>query len=243
MTDLISFFVLSAGVFAGALVSGVAGFAFSAVAGAMLLHVLPPIEAVPLMMICSIAVQTASLVVLRRSMRWKGSLMLILGGVLGIPPALYLLQHVDTWTFRVGFGGFLALYSAYMIFRPAVARLRQVEQKLHDAAVGFAGGLVGGLTAMPGALPTIWCDLRGMPKDQQRGLVQPFIAAMQVVALALMFAHHSLPTKVLVDAAFGLPALAAGTAVGIMLFGRMNEAVFRRAILAVLFIAGVGLVL
>ena len=47
--------VLSAGVFAGALVSGAAGFAFSAVAGAMLLHVLPPLEAVPLMMICSIA--------------------------------------------------------------------------------------------------------------------------------------------------------------------------------------------
>jgi hypothetical protein len=96
---------------------------------------------------------------------------------------------------------------------------------------------------MPGALPTIWCDLRGMPKDQQRGLVQPFIAAMQVVALGLMLAHHSLPTKVLVDAAFGLPALAAGTMVGIVLFGKMNEALFRRTVLAVLFVAGVGLAL
>jgi uncharacterized membrane protein YfcA len=241
--EIVPFLILSAGVFAGALVSGVAGFAFSAVAGAMLLHVLPPLEAVPLMMICSVAVQTASLVALRRTMRWKGSLALILGGVVGIPPALWLLQNVDTWTFRVGFGAFLALYSAYMIFKPAVARLRQAEQRLHDAAVGFAGGLVGGLTAMPGALPTIWCDLRGVPKDQQRGLVQPFIAAMQVVALALMFAHRSLPTKVLIDAAFGLPALAAGTAVGIALFGRMDEALFRRIVLAVLFVAGVGLAL
>ena len=243
MIEIVPFMILSAGVFAGALVSGVAGFAFSAVAGAMLLHVLPPLEAVPLMMICSIAVQTASLVALRRSMRWKGSLALILGGVLGIPPALWLLQNVDTWTFRVGFGVLLALYSAYMIFRPAVARLRQAEKRLHDAAIGFAGGLVGGLTAMPGALPTIWCDLRGMPKDQQRGLVQPFIAAMQVVALGLMFARHSLPTKVLLDAAFGLPALAAGTIVGIVLFGKMNDALFRRTVLAVLFVAGVGLAL
>lgn len=243
MIEIVPFLILSVGVFAGALVSGAAGFAFSAVAGAMLLHVLPPLEAVPLMMICSIAVQAASLVALRRNMRWKGSLALILGGALGIPPALWLLQTVDTWTFRVCFGAFLALYSAYMVFRPAAARLRQAEQRLHDAAVGFAGGLVGGLTAMPGALPTIWCDLRGMPKDQQRGLVQPFIAAMQVVALALLLAHHSLSTKVLVDAAFGLPALAAGTMVGIILFGKMNEALFRRTVLVALFIAGVGLAL
>ncbi len=243
MIEIIPFLILSVGVFAGALVSGIAGFAFSAVAGAMLLHVLPPLEAVPLMMICSIAVQSASLVALRRSMRWKGSLALILGGVLGIPPALYLLQNVDTWTFRVGFGVFLTLYSAYMIVKPAVVRLCHAEQRLHGAAVGFAGGLVGGLTAMPGALPTIWCDLRGVPKDQQRGLVQPFIAAMQVVALGLLCAHHSLSPKVLVDAAFGLPALAAGTAVGIVLFGKMNDALFRRTVLAVLFVAGVGLAL
>ena len=38
------------------------GFAFSAVAGAVLLHVLPPAEAVPLMMACSIVTQAISLV-------------------------------------------------------------------------------------------------------------------------------------------------------------------------------------
>ena len=242
MTDIISFVIISTGVFAGALVSGFAGFAFSAVAGAALLHVLPPTEAIPFMMICSIAVQMIVMVVMRRNMKWQGSLFLIIGGVLGIPPALYLLQHVDTWAFRVGFGVFLAVYSAYMIFRPAVACLRQVRMRLHGAAVGFAGGLVGGLTAMPGALPTIWCDLQGMPKDQQRGTVQPFIAAMQVLAVGLMVFHHDLSTKVLVDAAYALPALVAGTAAGIVMFGRLDDKVFRRAILGVLFVAGIALV-
>jgi uncharacterized protein len=242
MIDSVSFLFLSAGVFAGALVSGFAGFAFSAVAGALLLHVLPPTEAVPFMMICSIVVQTVSLVVLRRSMKWQGSMILIVGGVLGIPPALYLLQNVETWMFRIGFGCFLAIYSAYMVFRPAVAYLRHAERRLPDAAVGFAGGLVGGLTAMPGALPTIWCDLQGMAKEQQRGLVQPFITAMQILALGMMMAHHSLPTKALIDAAYSLPALAAGSAAGIAMFGRMNDAVFRRSILGILFVAGLALV-
>ncbi|HUI94277.1 MAG TPA: sulfite exporter TauE/SafE family protein [Xanthobacteraceae bacterium] len=243
MIEFGPFLIISAGVFAGALVSGVAGFAFSGVAGAMLLHVLPPTEAVPFMMICSIAVQSASLVVLRRSMSWRGSRVLIIGGALGIPPALYLLQNVDVWTFRVGFGIFLAIYSAYMILRPAAARLAGDERPHHGAAVGFAGGLIGGLTAMPGALPTIWCDLRGVPKDQQRGLVQPFIAVMQIFALALLLVRHSMPIDVLRDAVLGLPALAAGTAIGLTLFGRMNDALFRRAILGVLFVAGLGLML
>src|SRR5215813_11161166 len=169
MFDVISFLFLSVVVFAGAVVAGFAGFAFSPVAGAMLLHVLPPAEAVPLMMVCSIVVQTVNLVALRRNMQWQGSLVPIVGGALGVPPALYLLQHVDASAFRIGFGCLLAAYSAYMLFRPAMARLPQTDtRRLHHAALGFAGGLLGGLTAMPGAPLTIWCDLKGMPKEQQR---------------------------------------------------------------------------
>jgi hypothetical protein len=85
--------------------------------------------------------------------------------------------------------------------------------------------------------------LRGLPKDQQRGLVQPFIAAMQVFALVLLVAQNSVSSKVLLDAMLALPALAAGAALGIALFGKMNDVLFRRATLTVLFAAGLGLAL
>jgi uncharacterized membrane protein YfcA len=163
------------------------------------------------------------------------------GGVLGIPPALYLLQRVETGLFRVGFGVFLAAYAAYMLFRPAVALARQTQSRRRDAMAGFAGGFVGGLTAMPGALPTIWCDLRGLPKNQQRGLVQPFIATMQLLALLLMMSRSTLPTVMLNDFIISLPALLAGTAAGIIMFGRVNEVAFRRVVLIILLLAGLGL--
>ena len=60
MDDWGSYLLLTTGLFAGALVSGFAGFAFSAVAGAFLLHIIPPLEAVPLMMACSILVQVTA---------------------------------------------------------------------------------------------------------------------------------------------------------------------------------------
>ena len=87
MSDIGSFLLLSIAVFSGAFVSGLAGFAFSAVAGGILLHVLEPLEAVPLMMACSIGVQATNLWALRKSIQWKESLILVIGGLLGIPIA------------------------------------------------------------------------------------------------------------------------------------------------------------
>jgi uncharacterized protein len=242
MPDISLCILLSAAAFAGALVSGLAGFAFSAVAGALLLHVFPPLEAVPLMMVCSIPVQAVNLLVLRKTMQWKGSLGFIAGGLLGIPIAIYLLQNVDTGNFRLGFGAFVSLYAAYALLRPTLTYLRQMESRSSNALVGFGGGLLGGLTAMPGALPIIWCDMHGLPKGQQRGLVQPFIVVMQLFALALMLSHHSLTSKVFIDFAICVPALALGTALGIALFGRVNELAFKRVILGLLLFSGLCLV-
>src|SRR5204863_2610812 len=104
-----------------------------------------------------------------------------------------------------------------MLFRPIMTYLQPLNRG-QNALVGFGGGLIGGLTAMPGALPTIWCELRGMPKEQQRGLVQPYITAMQVIPLALMPSHNSLSSQALVNLRFSLPALAAGAALGVVMF-------------------------
>ena len=240
---IVSGLLLSAAAFTGGFVSGLAGFAFSAVAGAILLHGFPPLEAVPLMMACSVAVQAANLWALRKSIQWRESLVLIMGGLTGVPIAVYLLQHTDTHTLRGGFGAVVAVYAGYSLFRPTLTYLRQMESRGRNALVGFGGGLIGGLTAMPGALPTIWCDMHGVPKNQQRGLVQPFIAAMQIFALVLMLSRSSLPSKLVIDFVISLPALVAGTALGIAMFRSVNELAFRRIILFILFFSGLSLII
>jgi uncharacterized protein len=236
------FVILSIAVFLGAFVSGLAGFAFSAVAGALLLHVLPPIEAIPLMMACSIAVQATNLWALRDSIAWKDSGTLVIGGLLGAPLATWLLASVDAHILKEGFGALIALYAGYMLMRPQLTHLNRMSRN-RNVIVGFGGGLVGGLTAMPGALPTIWCDLNGVPKTQQRGLVQPFIAVMQVFSLLLMLSRHQLSFSVLNDFAWSLPALVVGVALGIFAFRKVQDATFRRAILILLLISGLGLLI
>ncbi len=193
------------------------------------------------MMACSVGVQANNLWALRKDIQWKQSLVLVLGGLLGVPIAVWLLQTTDARTFRELFGLAVALYAGYMLFRPSMARVRLMNHS-RNALVGFGGGLVGGLTAMPGALPTIWCDMHGVPKNQQRGLVQPFIAAMQIFALILLLAHHDLPPKLFSDLLLSVPALVTGSVLGILAFRYASEQVFRRIILAILLVSGVLLV-
>jgi hypothetical protein len=112
----------------------------------------------------------------------------------------------------------------------------------------FAGAFVSGLagfafSAVAGAIPTIWCDMRGMPKADQRGLVQPFIAIMQIFALVLLLERRGLSSKVVIDLALSLPALFAGSALGILAFRNINEVGFRRTILVLLLVSGASLAL
>jgi hypothetical protein len=130
-----------------------------------------------------------------------------------------------------------------MLFRPALARADGGASRRLTAQIGFGGGLIGGLTAMPGAIPTIWCDMRGMPKGDQRGRVQPFIAIMPIFARVLLLERHGRSSKVVIDLAISLPALFAGSARGILAFRNISEIGFRRADLVLLLGPGASLAL
>jgi uncharacterized membrane protein YfcA len=246
MPDPVTLGLVSGAVFAGAFVSGFAGFAFSAVAGTVLLHVFPAPEAVPLMMVCSIVIQAINLVALRGEIRWTNSAPLILGGLIGVPLAVALLQSADTALLRAGFGAVVACYALAMLCRPAAAAVVAAPTPgappLVTLLVGAGGGFVGGLTAMPGAVPTLWCDWRRMPKAGQRGLVQPYIAVMQLAALAVLLARRDMPAHLLRDVAVSVPAMLAGSLLGLVAFRHVGERGFRRALLVLLLVSGGALV-
>jgi len=231
-------------VFLGGVVSGFAGFAFSAVAGAILLHVLAPILAVPLMMCCTIVSQLTTLAAFRRFIDWRQAFPMIVGGVLGLPIGLGLLVLAEPAVYRIAFGLFLVSYAAYMLRRQPTASLAATAGPRLHSAVGFFGGFVGGFTAMPGALPVIWCELRGISREQQRGVVQPFILGMQVLAMAMLACRPGIiGGEVLRYTLLAMPALAAGVIVGMFLFARVDRVRFRAATLWLLVVSGALMVL
>jgi uncharacterized membrane protein YfcA len=232
---------LGLAVFLGGFISGVSGFAFSAVAGAIILHFYPPGFAIPLMMACALIAQLYGLLRLRSSMEWRQSIFLIGGGMIGIPLGLYALRSVDAHSFRIFFGIFLSVYAAYMLFWSTTVTARDFGGHVAKTIIGFVSGALGGLTAFPGALPTIWCDLHGLTKAAKRGITQPFITAMQFFGFFLVFLHGDISTNLVWDLVGSIPPLIIGTYLGLMTFGKVNDLIFRRIVLLALMVSGFAL--
>jgi hypothetical protein len=150
-----------------------------------------------------------------------------------------LLTSLDGHTFAAGFGTFLICYSAYSLLRPQVGVCR--GGRVAELIAGLAGGITGGATAFPGAIPTIWCNLRGKTRLEQRGVVQPFILFMQLATLAYFSKFGVLASATWTSYLWCLPAVIAGTWLGLKLFDRIDEAKFRRLVLLYLLFSGVTL--
>lgn len=229
---------LTIAVFLGAMVSGFSGFAFSAVCGAVLFHFYEPHGAIPLMMACSIISQLLTMVLLRRSLQFRSSTGLLVGGVAGVSFAIMVVGLVNANMLRWFFGAFLAVYASYLLFRAPLEPL-SASGTISETLVGTLGGAIGVLTAMPGAIPTVWCEIRGFTKEQQRGFVQPFIIAMQIVALILFaFTPVGIPRELPGQLLIALPALFFGSWLGAVAFQNIDSAVVRKAVLLLLIFSG-----
>ena len=228
-------------IFVGSVAAGLAGFAFSAISGAMIFHWLDPIQAVPLLLTCSITTQLLSITKLWHTMKWRQCLPYFFGGLVGIPVGAWLLEGVNSHVFAAGFGGFLACYSIYMLLRPDV--VIRGGGRFAEIAAGFAGGVTGGATAFPGAIPTIWCNLRGLSKTDQRGVVQPFILLMQIATMVYFSKLGIFASATWATFFWCVPAVVAGTMLGLFLFNRVDDGKFRRLVLLFLLISGLTLVL
>ena len=98
-----------------------------------------------------------------------------------------------------------------------------------DYAVGVLGGITGGFAGFPGAFVTIWCGLKGWTKNQQRGVYQPFILIMQVMALitlTFMQSSKSISSSMDLMTIVYIPAAALGTWCGIAIFKRLTDSQF-----------------
>jgi hypothetical protein len=225
--------------------SSIAGFAFSAICGALLFHLMDsPVYAVQVMIVCSIAMQMLSVAALWQSIEWRSLPPFLIGGVLGVPAGAWLLLHLPTGIYREVIGGLLVAYGGYMLLQRPIRPLR--AGPLADAGAGFLGGFTGGLAGFPGAFVTIWCGLKGWDKARQRGLYQPFILCMQpvgLIAIHLMRPASSHAPQLDWNALAFIPAALLGTWFGLRIFRRLSDRQFQFAVNLLLVAAGGGLIL
>jgi uncharacterized membrane protein YfcA len=222
--------------FIGGLASGLAGFAMGFVVSGIWLHILTPLQTTTLVVGYGLLTQGYGVWKLRYALTWRNIALFIIGGMVGVPTGTLLLTYIDPAYLRSGVGALLVIYGSYGLAQP---KLKPVAGSVaSDAGIGFMNGMLAGLTGLPGFIITIWCQLRGWPKDVQRAVFQPVMLAaivMNIMALGIAGAMTADTMRLYL---LGLPAVAAGLWVGFKLYGKLDDAAFRKVILVLLLIAG-----
>ena len=232
---------VSLAIFIAASVSSTVGFAFSAIAAAMIFHfVSDNVEAVQIMMVASIAIQAYSVAGMWRTISMRACAPFLIGGVATIPAGIYLLLCFRSQTYILAMGMGLALYGAYMLLRqpPSIRR----GGAFTDVAIGALGGITGPLAAFPGAFVTVWCGMRGWDKVAQRSVYQPYILILQILTLGAL---SVVAGRSVIDAnmiAYALPGVA-GAWLGLQVFQKMSDAQFQKLVNLALIVSGIALTL
>jgi uncharacterized membrane protein YfcA len=228
-----------------AFLSSIAGFAFSAIAGAMLFHFRhDTVSIVEILLVCSLANQALNVWLLRRHIALRALLPFVAGGVFGVPAGVWLLTHLEVTTFKIALGTLVAMYGTVMLLRRPFTLKRTVPGS--DVAIGLAGGVLGGFAAIPGVVVAIWCSMQPWDKTRQRIVLQSYILLMQVVALvaiAVLRPGHG-PSGTIPPIAWAcLPPSLPATWLGMTMFKRMSDNQFVKAVNVLLIVSGLGLVL
>ncbi|MBI3704415.1 MAG: sulfite exporter TauE/SafE family protein [Rhizobiales bacterium] len=226
--------------FIGGLVSGLAGFALGLVVSGVWLHILTPLQAAFLMAGYGIFTQGYGIWKLRHALSWRKAAPFIVGSALGVPVGTMLLTVINPAYLRTGIGFLLVIYSVYGLAKPVIKPMQSGTPM--NVGVGFLNGLLGGLTGLAGVIVAVWSQLQGWPKDQQRTITQPVLfAALAMSTLALVVAGGATVENAKLFA-LGLPVLLAGLWTGFWLYGRLDDAAFRKLILVLLLVSGVALI-
>lgn len=238
MDTLVLVVVLGA-VFAG-FVQGLSGFAFSMCSMSIWAWAVEPQLAAVLAVFGGLTGQIITAFSVRRGFNRALLLPFLIGGLAGIPLGVAVLPHLDMLLFKAVLGGFLALWCPFLLIAWRLPRVT-FGGRWADGIVGVIGGAMGGIGGFSGAIPTLWCSLRGMEKDTQRTVIQNFNLSILAVTMASYVATGAvrldmLPWFAIVGLAVLVPSL-----LGARLYLGISEATFRVVVLVLLTLSGCAL--
>ncbi len=232
--------LIVAGAATAGFVQGLSGFGFGLVSMSFWVWGLAPQQAAVLATVGGLTGQVLAALTVRRGTRWPLLWPFVAGGLCGLPLGLLLLQHADVTWFRIFVGSLLALWCPLMLVSGRLPRLRW-GGRWADALSGAAGGLMGPLGGFTGAIPTLWCTLRGMDRDEQRAVIQNFNLALLAATTAAyvqrgMITSAHLPQMGLVAVSLLVPAL-----IGMRVYIGISPLAFRNVVLGLLTASGLAM--
>ena len=231
-----------------ALISGFSGFGFSAI-GALSFAVLPPAEAVTVLVSLSLLTQLSSILNIWGEMRaarpspfhpTAGVLPSVVGGAIGLPIGISLLKLWGAPSLMLAIGSFLLVYTTWAVFGKVQISARY-DNPVSSSIVGICGGVVGGVCGFPGSAMVVWNGLIGRGKAG-RAYTQSFVLLSQVIAIAYLSTAHLFGGHTLALLFVFAPVALIANTVGVKLYKSASAERYKTVTLAALGISGLGLI-
>ncbi len=227
------------GALAGGFVTGFAGFGTGLAAAGVWFHALEPQTVPPLVALVSVGGQAVASIFVRRAFDRRRAGPYLLGGVAGVPLGVAALAVASPEALKLAAGLLLVVYTLLTM----TARLpAPPPSRAADAAVGLAGGALGGFAGLSGPLPVIWLRLRGGSPDAQRAVYQPFNLVVLALAAAAMAVSGAMDAAALWAAALCLPVALAAAGAGARLYRSVAPGLFQRIVTGLLCLSGLMLI-
>ncbi|MEO9819260.1 MAG: sulfite exporter TauE/SafE family protein [Paracoccaceae bacterium] len=241
-TDTILFLVL--GAFAGGFINGLAGTGTALFALGFYLVVLQPTTAVAIVALMSILAGLQGLWVVRHAIAAnpKRLLRFLLPGLVGVPIGLILLDVIDARSLRIAIALMLIVYGGYFTFRSALPAFSRKTPWI-DALIGGVGGILGGAASVSGAIPAMWLSLRPWPKAETRAVLQPYNVAVLSTTVTLLFLKGAFDATAVRALMVTVPCGLIAAQIGIFVFRRLSDDMFRRLLIVLTLLMGVGLLI
>lgn len=233
--------VIAVGAALAGFAQGVSGFAFALVSLSIWAWGVDPRLAVVLSVFGSLVGQLVTLPFVWRGFSVKAALPFIIGGLVGVPIGAQLVGAADPNLFKFGLGLFLVAYCPLMLLLKPDLKFAWGGW-VADTAIGWVGGVLGGMAAISGPVPTLWTTLRGWSKDEQRGVLQGFNIAMHAATLTVYLIAGTIQPEMLGPLALTGVVLVPFAVAGVLVFKRLTTIGFRRLVLIVLTASGLVLI-
>lgn len=222
-------------------VKGSLGFGLPLIAVPLLSSLLGPRETVIAFTLFNLIANVVLIVQLRRQ-RWESWLLWTLLALLaGSAIGAHIVEIVPEGVLSITVGGLTLVTLGLQRLLPKRS-LTVAQTRLLGPIAGFAGGVMGGTTAIYSPLLAAFLQLAGVEADRFVFMLTVLFASgltIQVVSFAAA-SLYTAPTLLLV--LIGLPALFAGVWLGTRLRSRINPETFRRLIAVLLVLNSLNLI-
>lgn len=228
--------ISSAAIFLAAIVRGFSGFGFSLLSITAISLILPPREIVPTIFLLEVAASINMIPAIWRDIDWRSIRWLLVGYVIALPFGVFALSRFPEAPMQLAMSIFV-LATAVMMLRGF--RLQRTPGAAATTITGAASGIFNGAFGIGGPPVVLFYFSTPAAAAVSRASVIAFFLSTDVLGLCGHIYEGLITEQTFVQFLAWLPALLIGVWAGVHGFRRVNQVIFRRAVLVLLMVLSV----